>query len=74
MQVRDQHRVDVVRHLRRRAVAAQMSDPSAQDRVREEAHATVLDQHGRVADIRDARRQAARLSAADGRARITPLG
>ena len=74
MQVRDEHRIDVARHLRRWAVAPQVSDPSAQDRVREETHATLLDEHSRVADIRDARRQAARLSAAGGRASITPIG
>jgi hypothetical protein len=49
-------------------------DPAPKHRVGQETHAALLDEHGRVADIRDARRQAARWSFAGGRARITPLG
>ena len=42
MQVRDEDGVEVPRHFRRRAVATEMSDSAAKDRVGEEAHATEL--------------------------------
>jgi hypothetical protein len=39
-------------------MAAQMDHPAAQDGIGEQAHATVLDQHGGVADVGDAKRRA----------------
>ena len=57
MQVRDEDGVEIPRHLRRRAVATEMRDPGAKNRVGEEAHATKLYEHGGVADVRDASRR-----------------
>jgi hypothetical protein len=42
MQVRDEDGVEVPRHFRRRAVATEMRDSGAKNRVGEEAHATEL--------------------------------
>jgi hypothetical protein len=55
--VRDEDGVEVPRHFRRRAVATEMRDSGAKNRVGEEAHATELYEHGGVADVRDASRR-----------------
>ena len=47
-------RRSAARRRRRRAVAPQVSDPRAQHRVGQQAHAAELDEHGGVADVGDA--------------------
>ena len=57
MQVRDEDGVEAPWRGRRRAVATEMRDSGAKYRVGEDAHATELDEHGGVADVRDASRR-----------------
>ena len=56
MEVGDQDRVEVGRRLAggRRALAAEVHQPRAQNRVGEEPHAVELEQHRRVPDVGDA--------------------
>ena len=56
MQVRDEDGVEAPWRGRRRAVATEIPDSGAKYRVGEDAHATQLDEHGGVADVRDASR------------------
>ena len=52
VQVGDEDGIDPLRHLARRRgrVPAQVQEPVAQDRVREQPDTTELDQDGRVSD------------------------
>jgi len=54
MQVREEDRVDVRRHLGRLTVAPQVRHPRAKDRVCQKADTSELQQHGGVADVCDA--------------------
>ena len=54
MQVRQQDRIDVRRHLGGLAVTTQVRHPRAEHGVGQEAHVAELEQHGGVADVCDA--------------------
>ncbi len=58
VEVREQHRIHVARHRGRRSVTPQVRDPRPQDRVGEQADATVLDEHGGVSEPGDPRGRA----------------